>query len=120
MPTQQLPQQPQQPQQPQPDGRPTPRRSPRRALRFNENAEVYEFDPLRRIRLPQPAAEAEQEGGSPAMHTRSRGPAPEIPHVLPSAIETSAQTRRQIEEIHNIDQANRAGEDMDENFMEEY
>ena len=46
------------------------------------------------------------ENNRPARRsTRSQGPAPEIPNVLPAAIEYSNRTRREIEEIHERHEA---------------
>ena len=54
-------------------------------------------------RNQQEAAQNEQRKvcfEQPRRSTRSTGPAPDIPNVLPAAIEYSNRTRREIQEIH--------------------
>ena len=46
-------------------------------------------------------APAERNDRLEPRQTRSRGPAPNIPHVLPSAPERSAQLREELRQIHN-------------------
>ena len=66
----------------------------RRQLRFHPQDQVREYD-------PNVAIGGRNDAHPNRMHTRSRGPPPpELPYILPSALENSPAVRRNISDIH--------------------
>ena len=80
------------------------RNQPNEQERNQENRNNQAADPAIQQRRVQLQPQAENEAPT-RRSTRSRGPAPEIPNVLPAAIEYSNRTRREIQEIHERHEA---------------
>ena len=80
------------------------RNQPNEQERNQENRNNQAADPVNQQRRVQLQPQAENEAPT-RRSTRSRGPAPEIPNVLPAAIEYSNRTRREIQEIHERHEA---------------
>ena len=88
----------------------------RRANNANRHGQQVRFDNVdRQLVYRQQEIEPEPEQNLPRL-TRSRGPAPNIPHVLPANPMRSRQLNRDLTEIHeDHDRARRLQVDQPEN-----